>query len=70
MHWYHEFFVLKGVLIHIPTYTWWHLLTPMDPGSGRVWGDPKVFDYSILSKISDTIEFFLKISASANILHL
>ena len=45
MHWHHEVFVLKGVLIHIHTL-------------GH--GDPKVFEYDILSKMSETIQFILK----------
>ena len=39
MHWHNEVFALKEVLIHILTYTWGHLLIPLNPGgskSGRI----------------------------------
>ena len=56
MHWHHEGFILKRSAY---THTYLYMGASFDPIVSR--GDLKVVEYSILSKMSDTIEFFLKI---------
>ena len=56
MHWHHEVFILKRSAY---THTYLYMGASSDLIVSR--GDPKVVQYSILPKMSDTIKRFLKI---------